>query len=104
MRAVLPMGGGYREAAAIDSVHYHVQYPQLGTVENLLYHRQRVVLEVLVADGVVRVKTQHRWQVALLKVPYTLGRQHPLDLPGELERVLQVVEHRDGGHHSSKLG
>ena len=60
---------------------------------------ERVELQVLVADGVERIGTQHRGQLALLAHPHAFFLQRGGNFFGETQRVLQVVEHREGAEN-----
>ena len=70
---------------------------QAGGAEDASYTGQRVVLEVLMADGVVGVGPKHRRHVTLLEVPQAVGRglQRP---GGRTNGVVEIVEHRYGSH------
>src|SRR5262249_7517801 len=54
------MGSRYREAAPVARVHGGMEDLQTGTVKDPEDLPQRIVLDVLVADGVVRAVAQHR--------------------------------------------
>ena len=74
-----------------------------GLVEDPLDGRERVVLEVLVADRVVGVRAQHRRHVACSKCQTPSSARHARDVAGEGDRVLEVVEHRDRRDDARRL-
>ena len=42
---------------------------------------------------VVGSRAQHRWHVRLLEMPHPMGRETLTDIPGESDRILEIVEH-----------
>jgi hypothetical protein len=92
---VAPLGSRHREAAAVDGVHHDVDRLEIRRVQDPHHDAERIVFEVLVADGVVRVEPQHRRHVALFEVPDAVVREDRRDLLRECNRVVEVVEHRD---------
>src|SRR6202035_767201 len=94
------MGSNHRETAAVDVIELHLHDPEPRPLRQPDYLFQAVVLEVLVADGVVGVPCQHQGHVALLEDPDSLlGVENAGNLPCKVDRTLKVVEHRKGGHH-----
>src|SRR5438309_7838 len=51
---------------------------------------------MLVTNGVIGVLRQHGRKIALLEVPDTLIIEYLGDLFDELNRLIEVIEHRDG--------
>ncbi len=59
---------------------------------------------MLVANRVIRGHAQHGRHVALLEVPDAVGREDLLDLTGERDRVVEVIEHGDRGDDLCRTG
>src|SRR5215813_11013494 len=53
------------------------------------------------ADRIVGIHSEHRWHVALLKVPDTILRQNRLNLLSKIHWRLKIIEH---GDRSDDLG
>jgi hypothetical protein len=90
---------GHRQgkAPAIGVVELHVDDAQSGAPHHPVNLPQRIVCDVLVAGGVKRVRLQHRRQIALLQMPDAVVGEDGHDIVHECLRLLQVVDHRDGG-------
>src|SRR5688572_18347645 len=69
---VVSLANGYAEAPTVHVVQDDVDDPQA----RLPYHPvdlgKRVVLNVLVADRVIPCRVEHRRQIALLEMPYSI--------------------------------
>ena len=53
VRLVVPPHRGDREAATIDIIHLHVDWAHPSFIKNVLYHAEGIILEMLVANGVI---------------------------------------------------
>ena len=85
------------QAAAVDAVGRDVERLQAGCLHDRLDDGQAVVLQVFVADGVVRVHRQHHRHVTHLEDPQSLRRENLRNAFAERDRVFQIVKHRDRG-------
>ena len=89
------------KAAAVDAAQAHVEDTQAACSDQPVDLRQRIVLEVLVADGVKGILLEHGRQIALLQDPDAVGCKYRSDVGDERPRILQVVEHGNRGDGAS---
>ena len=94
MMGFLPRCGDSK-TSAIHCVHPHINHLQSLGPQHVTNDRERIILDVFVADGVVRVQPQHRWHVALFKVPQAVCGQRVSDVADELPWGLKVIKHCD---------
>src|SRR5262245_12252920 len=100
-RGVL-VSGGHGKAAAVHAVEPDIDQLEICLVQYPPNGAEGVVLDVLVAYGVVRGGTKHGRHVRLLEMPHTVCREARTYVAGECDGILEVVEHRHGCDHSRR--
>ena len=90
------------ETSTIDTIESHIEERKTCLVEDLMDRRERVVLKVLVAHGVVGGQAQHRGHVRLLEMPDAVGGQAVSNVTRKCDGALEVVEHRDRRHDARR--